>query len=70
MALLQVIANIAAPRIASSQYRLELQQTQLRLERSNKEFQKSLAQLAHNQTTMIESEKNASSWSTFCRYSP
>lgn len=59
MALLQVIANIAAPRIASAQYRLELQQTQLRLERSNKELQESLAQLAHNQTMMIESEKMA-----------
>ncbi|MDE3272016.1 GAF domain-containing protein [Pseudoalteromonas sp. G4] len=59
MALLQVIANIAAPRIASAQYRLELQQTQLRLERSNNELQESLAQLAHNQTMMIESEKMA-----------
>ena len=59
MALLQVIANIAAPRIASAQYRLELQQTQLRLERSNRELQESLAQLAHNQSVMIESEKMA-----------
>lgn len=59
-ALLQVIANIASPRIASAQYQLKLKQTQLRLERSNAELKQSLNELAKNQAALIQSEKMAS----------
>ena len=58
--LLQVIANIASPRIASAQYQLKLKQTQLRLERSNLELRDSLEKLARNQADLIASEKMAS----------
>ena len=59
-ALLQVIANIAAPRIASARYQLKLKQTQLRLERSNQELKQSLNELAKNQSALIQAEKMAS----------
>ena len=59
-ALLQVIANIAAPRIASARYQLKLKQTQLRLERSNQELKQSLDELAKNQSALIQAEKMAS----------
>jgi signal transduction histidine kinase len=59
-ALLQVIANIASPRIASAQYQLKLKQTQVRLERSNNELKQSLNELAKNQAALIQSEKMAS----------
>ncbi len=58
--LLQTIANIAAPRIASEQYCTELQQTQLQLEQSNFELATSLRQLKENQETLVQSEKMAS----------
>jgi signal transduction histidine kinase len=58
--ILQIIANIAAPRIASAQYCSELKETQLELEKSNNELATSLEQLKENQEILIHSEKMAS----------
>jgi len=58
--LLQVIANIAAPRIASALYRSTLQKTQLKLEETNAKLEASLYELKKNQETLIHSEKMAS----------
>ena len=58
--LLQIIANIAAPRIASAQYCSQLQQTQIKLEKTNHELAISLKQLKENQEALIQSEKMAS----------
>jgi len=58
--LLQIIANIAAPRIASAQYCSELKETQLALEKSNCELSTSLRKLKENQETLIQTEKMAS----------
>jgi len=58
--LLQIIANIAAPRIASAQYCSKLQQTQLQLKKSNCELSTSLKQLKENQKILIQTEKMAS----------
>lgn len=58
--LLQIIANIAAPRIASAQYCSRLIETQLELEKSNNELATSLIKLKENQETLIHSEKMAS----------
>lgn len=58
--LLQIIANIAAPRIASSLYRSTLQKTQLQLEKTNVKLETSLYELKKNQETLIHSEKMAS----------
>jgi len=60
MELLQIIANIAAPRIASAQYCSELQQTQLQLEKSNCELSTSLKQLKESQEVLVQTEKMAS----------
>lgn len=59
-ALLQVIANIAAPRIASALYQQKLKNTQIRLQRANKELSLSLKQIEIRQAALIESEKMAS----------
>ncbi|WNC70199.1 ATP-binding protein [Thalassotalea nanhaiensis] len=58
--LLQIVANIIAPRIASSIYQRNLQTTQIRLKRANSELQASIADLKLNQQTLIQSEKMAS----------
>lgn len=58
-ALLQVIANIASPRIASAQYQQKLKRTQARLTQSNAKLSKSLNDLAVNQAALIASEKMA-----------
>jgi len=58
--LLQIIANIAAPRIASAHYCSRLIETQLELEKSNRELATSLVKLKENQETLIHSEKMAS----------
>jgi len=60
MEVLQIIANIAAPRIASAQYCSALKQTQLQLEKSNGELYTSLEQLKENQEVLIQNEKMAS----------
>ncbi|NQZ88471.1 MAG: GAF domain-containing protein [Colwellia sp.] len=58
--LLQIIANIAAPRIASALYRSTLQKTQLQLEKTNGKLETSLYELKKNQEILIHSEKMAS----------
>lgn len=58
--LLQVIANIAAPRIASAKYFAQLMDSQRQLEQTNCDLALSLTQLQEQQTTLIESEKMAS----------
>ena len=58
--LLQVIANIAAPRIASAQYCSELEKTQRQLEDANVELASSLRKLKENQNALIHTEKMAS----------
>ena len=58
--LLQVIANIAAPRIASAQYCSQLEKTQRQLEEANVELESSLCKLKENQNALIHTEKMAS----------
>jgi len=58
--LLQIIANIAAPRIVSALYSSTLQSTKLQLEKTNVKLEKSLYELKKNQETLIHSEKMAS----------
>jgi len=58
--LLQVIANIAAPRIASAQYCSQLEKTQIQLEETNVELASSLRKLQKNQNALIQTEKMAS----------
>lgn len=58
--LLQVIANIASPRIASAKYYRTLQATQMQLTRSNKDLEAKMADLEHNQQSLVQSEKMAS----------
>ena len=58
--LLQIIANIAAPRIASALYSLELLSTQKALKDANKKLVTSLSELKENQKVLIHSEKMAS----------
>ena len=58
--LIQIIANIAAPRIASALYSLELLSTQKALKDTNKKLATSLSDLKHNQKVLIHSEKMAS----------
>jgi len=58
--LLQVIANIVSPRIASALYERSLQTAQVRLKRANKQLQERMEDLKHNQQTLIQSEKMAS----------
>jgi len=60
MEVLQIIANIAAPRIASAQYCSELKQTQLQLEKTNKKLYTSLEKLKENQEVLIQNEKMVS----------
>jgi signal transduction histidine kinase len=60
MEVLQIIANIAAPRIASAQYCTELKQTQLQLEKTNNKLFTSLEQLKENQEVLVQNEKMAS----------
>ncbi len=57
---LQVIANIAAPRIASAQYCRRLQNAQIELKESNLQLQFTISQLKRNQESLIHSEKMAS----------
>jgi len=57
---LQLIANIASPRIVSAQYNRRLKITQKRLERSNKELEQKILDLKQNQQSLIQSEKMAS----------
>lgn len=59
-ALLQVIANIASPRIASAQYQQKLKRTQTRLTQTNEKLSNSLHELALRQAALIASEKMAS----------
>lgn len=59
-ALLQVIANIASPRIASAQYQQKLKRTQTRLTLTNEKLSNSLHELALRQAELIASEKMAS----------
>ena len=58
--LLQIIANIAAPRIASALYSSELLSTQKALKDSNMKLATSLSELKENQEVLIHSEKMAS----------
>jgi len=58
--LLQIIANIAAPRIASAQYCSQLQHAQFQLKTTNIELASSLNELKDNQEALIQSEKMAS----------
>jgi signal transduction histidine kinase len=58
--LLQIIANIAAPRIASAQYFEQLMQSQRQLEKTNHDLAMSLKKLKENQQTLIQSAKMAS----------
>ena len=57
---LQIIANIAAPRIASVLYRSTLHKTQQQLEKTNIKLENSLYALKKNQEVLIHSEKMAS----------
>lgn len=58
--LLQVIANIVSPRIASALYERSLQTAQIRLKRANHQLQERMEDLKHNQQSLIQSEKMAS----------
>ena len=58
--LLQIIANIAAPRIASAQYFEQLIKSQRQLEKTNHDLASSLNQLKDHQQTLIQSAKMAS----------
>ena len=58
--LLQIIANIAAPRIVSALYRSTLDKTQRQLEKTNLKLENSLYDLKKNQEILIHSEKMAS----------
>ena len=58
--LLQIIANIAAPRIASAIYSSELLLTQQALKETNKKLKTSLSEIKNNQKVLIHSEKMAS----------
>jgi len=58
--LLQVIANIVSPRIASALYERSLQTTQIRLKRANFQLQERMEDLKQNQQSLIQSEKMAS----------
>jgi len=60
MEVLQIIANIAAPRIASAQYCSALKQTQSQLENTNDKLFTSLEQLKENQEVLIQNEKMVS----------
>jgi len=60
MEVLQIIANIAAPRIASEQYFSKLKQTQTQLEKTNDKLLTSLEQLKENQEVLVQNEKMAS----------
>ncbi|WP_156115688.1 ATP-binding protein [Colwellia psychrerythraea] len=60
MEVLQIIANIAAPRIASAQYCSELKQTQSQLEETNDKLFNSLEQLKENQEVLVQNEKMVS----------
>jgi len=60
MEVLQIIANIAAPRIASAQYCSELKQTHLQLEKTNNKLYTSLEQLKENQEVLVQNEKMVS----------
>ena len=58
--LLQIIANIAAPRITSAQYFEQLMQSQRQLEKKNHHLAMSLKKHKENQQTLIQSAKMAS----------
>ena len=58
--LLQIIANIAAPRIASAQNCSRLQRAETQLKESNLQLQFTISQLKRNQESLIHSEKMAS----------
>lgn len=58
--LLEVIANVAASRIASAMYYRTLQATQFSLERSNEALKERMSDLARNQQSLVQSEKMAS----------
>jgi len=58
--LLQVIANIVSPRIASALYERSLQTAQIRLKRANTQLHERMEDLKHNQQSLIQSEKMAS----------
>jgi signal transduction histidine kinase len=58
--LLQVIANIVSPRIASALYERSLQTAQIRLKRANHQLHERMEDLKHNQQSLIQSEKMAS----------
>lgn len=57
---LQIIANIAASRIASAKYYRSLQETQVKLKKSHEELEMKILDLARNQQSLIQSEKMAS----------
>ena len=57
---LQLIANIASPRIISAQYNRNLQITQQRLIRANRKLELQMSDLQKNQQSLIYSEKMAS----------
>jgi len=59
-ALLQIIANVTAPRIISAQYSQQLQSAQQSLVKTNKKLTRSLADLKQHQESLIQSEKMAS----------
>jgi len=58
--LLQVIANIAAPRIISAQYCEQLKTSKEKVKRVNVELENNIFQLKRNQESLIQSEKMAS----------
>ena len=60
MEVLQIIANIAAPRIASEQYCAKLKQTQSKLEKTNNKLLASLEQLKESQEVLVQNEKMVS----------
>ena len=57
---LQIIANIAAPRIASAIYLRDLRQAQSELLNSNRALKNKMAELKENQDSLIQAEKMAS----------
>ena len=58
--LLQIIANIASPRIISAQYCRQLQQTQEQLKETNLQLEDSIDKLKQNQESLVHTEKMAS----------